>query len=492
VPVPAHAAGVYVHEAVRPVSSDSSQRLYERVASRIAAAVESGALRSGDRIPSVRELSRRDGVSVATVLHAYAQLEASGLLVARSQSGYYVRGRPAVPEPAVTTPPQRSSAVSVSSLVARVYLACHAAGPVGFGAAYTPFSLLPTRRLANLLAAAARTAEHHGAEYDQPPGHLPLRRQIARRSVDWGCALSPDELLVTNGATEALNLCLLAVARPGDVVAVESPAFFGILQILEAHGMRAMEIPCDPREGLRLDALETALGRQRIAAVVAIPSFSNPLGSCMSDANKEKLVGLLARKNVPLIEDDIFGDLHFGPTRPRVAKSFDRRGLVLLCGSFSKTLAQGFRIGWVAGGRYQEQLQLLKFSQSVTTATLPQRAIAAFLEGGGYDRHLRILRRKLAESMHRVAAAVGEHFPRGTRMSQPRGGMVLWVELPRGVSAIELHRKALGEGIAVTPGPVFSARQQLEGFIRLSTGQEWSGRTEAALVRLGQLVKELA
>jgi DNA-binding transcriptional MocR family regulator len=212
----------------------------------------------------------------------------------------------------------------------------------------------------------------------------------------------------------------------------------------------------------------------------------------MRDASKEKLVAMLARRGIPLIEDDIFGDLHYGPTRPRVAKSFDRRGLVLLCGSFSKTLAHGYRIGWVAPGRFLERVQLLKHSQTVATTTLPQRAIARFLEGGGYDRHLRALRRRTAESMERLEAAVVEHFPRGTRMTRPQGGMLLWVELPRRVDSIELYRQAFAEGITIAPGPIFSARQRLGNFVRLNAGIEWTPCVEAALARVGQLASELA
>jgi DNA-binding transcriptional MocR family regulator len=467
-------------------------RLYEQVAGRITAAIDSGVLRPGDRLPSIRKLSEQHQVSVSTVLQAYAQLESAGVLEARPQSGHYVRARRALPEPRCAPhPPEGGSPVSLRSPVMEVYSEClHAS--VGFGAAYTPFRLLPTRRLGRLLAAEARAAEHGGAEFDPPSGHLPLRQQIARRSLEWGCALAPDELITTYGATEALNLCLMAVARRGDVVAVESPTFFGVLQMLEAHGLRALEIPCDARDGLRLDALEASIRRHKVAAVLAVTNFSNPLGSCMPDENKEKLVGLLSRREIPLIEDDVFGDLHHGPTRPRVAKSFDRRGLVLLCGSFTKTVSQGFRVGFVAPGRYQERVQMLKFSQTVATTTLPQRAIARFLEGAGYDRHLRSLQRALASSMHRTVHGVGEYFPAGTRLTQPKGGMVLWVELPRKVSALELHRRALEERISTAPGPIFSARQRFENFIRLNAAQEWDARVEAALARLGQLASELA
>jgi DNA-binding transcriptional MocR family regulator len=472
-------------------SPPAHHRLYEQVAGRITAAIDSGVLRPGDRLPSIRRLSEQHRVSVSTVLQAYAQLESAGVLEARPQSGHYVRARRALPEPRCAPhPPAGSSPVSLRSLLAGVYSECLHGG-VGFGAAYTPFRLLPTRRLGRLLAEEARSADHCGAEYDPPPGHPPLRQQIARRSLEWGCTLSPDDLITTYGATEALNLCLMAVARRGDIVAVESPTFFGILQMLEAHGLRALEIPCDARDGMRLDALESGIRKHRVAAVLALTNFSNPLGSCMPDENKEKLVGILARKEIPLVEDDVFGDLHFGPTRPRVAKSFDRRGLVLLCGSFSKTLAHGYRVGWVAPGRFQDRVQMLKFSQTVATTTLPQRAIAKFLEGGGYDRHLRTLRRMLAASMHRTMTGVSEYFPQGTRLSNPKGGMLLWVELPKKVSALELHRRALQERISIVPGPLFSARQRLDNFIRLNAAQEWDGRVEAALARLGQLTAEL-
>ena len=472
-------------------SGDPKDTLYEEVAHEIRGAIESGALRSGDRLPSVRRLSRQRRVSVTTVLQAYAQLEAAGVVQARPQSGHYVRSRRSLPEPRPLRTSQDSSPVTVSSLVASVYSGCHADAMVPLGAAYTPYGLLPTNRLGKLLAAEMRASEHRGAEYDVPRGCVRLRRQIARRALDWGLAVSPEELIVTFGATEALNLCLLAVARRGDVIAVESPTFFGILQMLEAHGLRALEIPSDPRDGMRLDALEAGLRRHRVAAVVSVPNFSNPLGSLMPDAHKERLVDMLARREIPLIEDDIFGDLHSGSTRPRVAKSFDRRGLVLLCGSFTKTLAHGYRVGWVAPGRFQDRVQLLKHSQTVATTTLPQRAIAAFLEGGGYDRHLRTLRRRIAASMQRLQSAVEEHFPRGTRMTRPQGGMLLWVELPRGVDAIELYRRALAEGITIAPGPIFSARQRLVNFVRLNAGVEWTPRVDAALVRLGQLAGEL-
>jgi DNA-binding transcriptional MocR family regulator len=469
--------------------------LYEQVADRLSRAIHSGALRPGDRLPSVRQLSARENVSISTVLQAYVQLESAGLIEARPQSGHYVRLRRPIlaAEPQATRPSEKCAPVKVSSLVARIYRAARDPRMIQLGTATVDPALLPTRRLLLELVHAVRRQPAEALSYDMPPGLPALRQQIARRSVDWGCSLAPDDFIVTCGASEALNLCLRAVSRPGDTIAVESPAYYGVLQDIESLGLRALEIPTHPRTGIELDALAAAFERQRIAAVAVSANFSNPLGSCMPDENKERLVQLLARHEVPLIEDDIYGDLHFDSVRPRAARSFDRKGLVLLCGSFSKTLAPGFRVGWVAPGRFREEVELLKFSNTVATATPPQMAIARFLQSGGYDRHLRALRRTLQAQMQGMQSAVAEHFPAGTRMTRPAGGAVLWVELPRPVNALELHARALEAGVSIAPGPLFSARQQrYSNFVRLNCGHPFSDRIAQAVATLGNLARSIA
>jgi DNA-binding transcriptional MocR family regulator len=279
------------------------------------------------------------------------------------------------------------------------------------------------------------------------------------------------------------------VTKPGDVVAIESPTYFGVLQAIEELGLKALEIPMHPRDGMDLDALERALKTRRVAACLSVPNFSNPLGSLMPDAHKARLVEILARRDVPLIEDDINGDLSHDGLRPRVVRSFDTEGRVLLCGSFSKTIAPGYRVGWVAPGRYYEKVRALKFTSTLATATLPQLAIAEFLANGGYDHHLRALRRDLAFQLGRMRAAVADSFPPQTKLTRPGGGFVLWVELPPSVSALQLHERALRENISIAPGPMFSPKQEFGNFIRLNAGHRWSARLESAVGRLGQLVK---
>jgi len=474
--------------------TDGNPALYEQVAEKIAKLIRSGAIRPGDRIPSIRRASAQHGVSVPTVVQAYLWLENRGLIEARPKSGFFVRPqlRPEISEPTISRPARPAALVGVGTLQSRVFDAARMPGVVPFGAAYPGPENLPVSRLSKIMAAVARSAGARGVGYDMPPGCESLRRQIARRSLDWGANLSPDDLITTCGGTEALALCLRAVAKPGDVIAVESPAYFGVLQAIEEQRLKALEIPMHPRDGMDLDALERAVESKRVAACLATPNFNNPLGSLMPEANKRRLVEILARREAPLIEDDINGSLAHGGIRPRVAQSYDRRGLVLLCGSISKTIAPGYRVGWVAPGRFYEKVKVLKITSTLATASLPQLAIAEFIGNGGFDHHLRSLRRNFAAQIRIMREAIADAFPPGIKVTRPSGGFVLWIELPPKVSALELHERALAESISIAPGPMFSARQDFQNFIRINCGHAWSPRLEQAVGALGRIVRKMA
>lgn len=463
--------------------------LYEQVAEKITRLIEQGTLRPGERIPSVRRLSSQLDVSISTVLQAYFALENRGLVEARPQSGFYVRSRlrELPPEPKTSNPSPSATQVGVGELVSKVFQAARNPDIVPLGAATPSPDLLPITKLSRILASIARRWAALGVTYDFPPGNEALRRQIARRSLDWGCSLSMDEIVTTCGAMEALNLCLRVVAQPGDTIAIETPTFYGVLQVIESLGMKALEIPTHPREGISLEALELAVKRNRVKACLLTPNFNNPLGSCMSEESKKQLVEMLARRKIPLIEDDIHGDLYFGTTRPKVAKTFDKEGLVLLCSSFSKTLAPGCRVGWTAPGRFKAQVERLKFMNTVANATLPQMVVAEFLQNGGYDHYLRKIRRAFATQVQVMTLAISKYFSGGTKVTRPTGGFVLWVELSKSVNALDLHRQALEKKISIAPGPIFSAKQRYQNFIRLNCGQPLSDRLEHALITLGRL-----
>jgi DNA-binding transcriptional MocR family regulator len=467
--------------------------LYEQVADKVEKLIRSGAVRPGERIPSLRRACAQHGVSLTTAAQAYLSLENRGLIVARPKSGFFVHSqfREDVLEPLTSRPGTSASLVGVGSLQARIFDAARMPDVVPLGAAYPGAGNLPIAKLSRTMASVTRTAGARGISYDLPPGSEQLRRQIAKRSLDRGLNLSPDEIITTCGGTEALALCLRAVTKCGDVVAVESPTYFGVLQQIEELGLKALEIPMHPREGMDLDALERALRHRRVAACLAVPNFNNPLGSLMPDANKQHLVEILARRDVPLIEDDINGGLYHSGERPRVVQSYDKDGRVMLCGSFSKTLAPGYRVGWVVPGRYYEKVKALKLTSTLATGSLPQLAIAEFMANGGYDHHLRSLRRNFAAQIRQMSDAVLGAFPPGIKLTRPSGGFVLWVELPRKVSALKLHERALAEKISIAPGPMFSATQGFQNFIRLNCGHPWSHQIERAVGTLGRLVKRL-
>jgi DNA-binding transcriptional MocR family regulator len=476
---------------IKPLTNHRSY-LYQQLADRIAALIEHGTLRPGDRVPSVRRLSTQHNVSVSSVLQAYIVLENRGLIEARPQSGYYVRPRflAGLPEPTVTEPPLAAIKGEVGELVARLLRCSDDPGVVQLGSASPDPATLPTGKLNRILAGIARRAAPGLLDYNYPAGCADLRREIARRSLDWGCALDADEIITTAGCMDALRLCLRAVTKPGDTVAVESPTFFALLQLIDSLGLKTLQLSTFPRHGACLDALDYATRRHKVAAVVLTPNFQNPLGACMPDEKKQALVEMLARKSIPLIEDDVFGDLHHGPARPKVAKAFDKKELVLLCSSFSKTLAPGYRVGWAVPGRYRAQVELLKRVDYISGATILELAIAEFLKTGGVAHCLRQQRRAYARQMQQMIDAISEHFPTGTKVTRPTGGFLLWVELPGATNALDIHRAAAAHKINFAPGPLYSPKQAYRNCLRLSCTNPWSAKLEHALATLGQLAEK--
>jgi DNA-binding transcriptional MocR family regulator len=463
---------------------------YEALAEEIAQSIRTGVLKLGDRLPSVRQASTSRGVSPSTVFEAYYLLEARGLIRARERSGYYViaGAKTLPPEPDVSSDPGGElTSVDVSSLVFDILESAKARDVVPFGSAFPSPLLFPLPRLAKAMASTIQNMDPWSTVDDLTPGNANLRRQIALRYLADGLQVHTDEIIITNGALEALNLCLLAVARPGDSVIVESPTFYAALQALERLGLKAIEVPTHPREGIDLEALALALERHRPRACWLMPNFQNPLGSTMADEKKHALVELLASRDVPLIEDDVYGELYFGSKRPSPVKAFDTRGLVMHCSSFSKCLAPGYRIGWAAAGRYTQAVARNKLTTTLSASAPAQAAIAEYLSKGGYDKHLRQLRHALSVQQNAMMQAVVRHFPSGTKATRPNGGYFLWIELPDNANALTIHRQALSLGISLAPGPMFSAHRGFTNCLRLNYGHPWDARAEAALATLGRL-----
>jgi DNA-binding transcriptional MocR family regulator len=465
---------------------------YEVLANTMAAEIRSGSLAVGARMPSLRQVIAQHGVSQSTVFRAYYLLEEWGLIRAQERSGYYVAPGAAVARgnaQAQAKAPAEPAKVDISNLVFSVLAAAKHPGIVPLGSAFPSPMLFPLQRLAKSLGQSARFVSPWNSVADLPPGNETLRSQIALRYLGMGIAQPLDEIVVTNGALEALNLCLMAVTRPGDVVAIESPGFYAALQAIERLDLRAVEIPVDPRTGLDLDALAQALQTYPVRACWFMTNFQNPTGVTLTVEKKKALVELLAQHDVPLIEDDVYGELHFQADYPLPARAFDTRGMVMHCSSFSKTLAPGYRVGWVAAGKFADKVQKLKLMTTLSSSIPAQAGIADYLQHGGYERHLRKLRSALLAQLADMDAAIRRWMPPGVKWSRPDGGYFVWLEFADPIDAMELHRLAIEHGISVAPGPIFSAARAFENCVRLNFGHPWSEKIDDALRVLGELVR---
>ncbi|WXL27975.1 GntR family transcriptional regulator MpaR [Ectopseudomonas mendocina] len=463
---------------------------YEKFADDIAELIRTGVLAAGERVPSVRHASRTYGVSPSTVFQAYYLLESRGLIVARERSGYFVREHAQQPlhEPEISSKQAQTSDVDVSELVFSVLGSLKDPDTVPFGSAFPSPDLFPLARLSRSMAHSLRDMQPQAVIADMTEGNPDLRRQIALRYMVSGVMLPLEELVITNGAMEALNLCLQCVTQPGDLVAIEAPAFYACLQVLERLKLKAVEIPVHPREGIDLDSLAESLQRLPIKACWFMSGLQNPLGATMSDDKKRALCELLQQHQVPMIEDDVYAELYFGNQPPKPVKSFDRDGLVMHCGSFSKCLAPGYRVGWVAAGRYAEQVTRLKLMTTISPSVPAQAAIADYLQHGGYDRHLRKLRHELEAQQASMLASAARHFPAQTKVTRPSGGYFLWFEFPEQVDSLKLFQLALAQGISLAPGPIFSATRRFGNCARLNSGHPWTAHSEQAMAVLGRIL----
>ena len=429
---------------------------YERVESKIEALIHKGTLRPGDRVPSVREICRREGVSKITAMQALSNLEAKSLVHARPRSGFFVQSlsRLPLPQPPEITPEPRDPRLSDD--VARVFRDIQKPGTIPLGAGTPDAALLPTSEIARCVARAARLHATQFGGYSMCDTDLPLRREIALRLSRHGGDVSPEEIIITHGCMDALNLSLRAVAKPGDTVLVETPTYFGLLQMIESLGMKAIGVPATCDEGIDLSAFERTLKSHRIAASILIPSFGNPHGANMSVERRQAVLDISRKRRVPIIEDDIYGDLGFGPEQPRPLKAMNQSADVILCGSLSKSLAPSLRVGWVIAGQHAENVRRLKWISSITTPHVTALASAEYLRSGGFDRHLRALRKTLETQICRVSNAIAKSFPQGTALSRPAGGYFLWVELPWRIDSMKLRAAAIEHNISICPGPIFS------------------------------------
>ena len=478
------------------IDKQKDQPLYQQVVDFISENLDSGVLKPGDKLPSLRRMSERVGVSVPTVRQAYIELESQRRVESRPQSGFYVRAQSAnaLVRPCPRFQPRaKPTSVDCCNLMQRVYDGINDPKMVPLGIA-NPCRIKPAAKtLHRCMKRVMSRAEERSLSYASTLGEPALRRQIAYRYLDTvGSSVDPDNICITNGGQEALMIALRSVAQEGDVIAVESPTYHGMLELIDSLGMLAIEVETCPEDGIMLDALRKTLEAHPVKACMFSTTLNNPLGVSMSEDHRRQLVELVEEHDVYLIEDDVYGELLFDGYRPRLADSYSRRGKILTCGSFSKTAAPGYRIGWIVAANNIDDVARLKRAFSCSSGLLQQLTLAEFIASGDYDRHLKLLRPALRNNAERMRAFVAATFPDQTRTSSPVGGTVLWLELPKHVDSEQLFDDALNAGISIAPGNLFSPRSRFRNFIRISYGHPWSDEIESAMRWLGQRIADYA
>ncbi|OMP79414.1 PLP-dependent aminotransferase family protein [[Flexibacter] sp. ATCC 35208] len=471
----------------------TADHLYLQIAENVEQLIIKQVLKTGDKLPSVRNMSEEQGVSMSTAFQAYYHLESKGMIESRPKSGYYVTYSPRrMPElPKQTEAVKKPSEVTVHEMISRMYL--HGSNPeiLKFSSAVFPVAQLPAAKMTKAMVQAIHRLPNGGLGYDSPQGNEDLRRQIARMSIGWGGAVTEDDSVIAAGCSDAISLCLSATTQPGDTIAVESPTYYGFLQLAENLGLKVLEIPTHPLTGVDLDYLDKAIPKFKVKACLFVTNFTNPLGACMPDSHKQELVRILEKYDIPLIEDDIYGDMYFGKERPGLCKTFDKNGLVLLCNSFSKSLAPGYRVGWALPGRYKEKVLRIKRNRAISSPSLPSAAIACFLENGRYEHHLRGMRKILHTQFMRHLQAISDYFPEDTCVTRPGGGFVCWIELNPKINTFELYEQSLKHKVIFAPGRIFSLQDRYTNCLRISYSNPWSKTVEDGLKTVGRLARKL-
>ncbi|MFF7708894.1 aminotransferase class I/II-fold pyridoxal phosphate-dependent enzyme [Pseudomonas sp. NPDC007930] len=465
---------------------------YQALARELAQAIQAGRLPAGSALPSLRDCASQRGLSLNTVTAAYRLLEDQGLIAARPQSGFYVRSVLAEPSASLRRQPSQVQGNAQQQLLSEVLQAQGRPGHLNLALAIPKGPrFFPQERLAKTTASLLRSQPELLGQYALPPGPLPLREQVVRRARHLGMALRADDLTITHGAMEALQLALRVTTRPGDTVGIEAPSYFNLYAFLASMGLNAVEIPTHPQQGLDLDAVQSLFEAGRLATLVCMPTVHNPLGCSMPVAHKQRLAALAQQYKVPVIEDLVYAELQYTEPPAPALRAFDPDGWVLVCSGFSKAIAPDFRLGWIDAGRYADAVRHLKFSSTGGESQLLCMAVSEFLRHGHYDHHLRSVRRLYEQQVASVRGLIAEHFPAGTRATQPDGGFLLWLELPNGVDSLALYRAAVAERIVIMPGQVYSQGARYRHCVRISCGQVLDEPYVQGIKTLGALARGL-
>jgi DNA-binding transcriptional MocR family regulator len=472
-------------------------RRYEQVVSYIRRRIEAGTLKPQERLPSVRALSEATGFSMVTVHHGYALLESEGVIEARPRAGFFVAARS--PElRSFFDPPSSGRApsaapVSIDSLNFKVMAAWHNKDLEAFGAVYPSDDIFPRRRIYQTLRQVLLRDPDRAPETDAPEGDPLLREIIAKRMAQRGIIVRPGDVLVTGGGLQGLDICVGALTRPGDTVLVETPTFFPLLDALRRRHLMALEIYSHPRNGIDPDQFAYLLEKNEVAACLLMPVNHYPTGVTYAEDTMRRIVGIASQRKVPIIENDMFGNLSYASEFTPSLKAYDTEGYVVQFSSLPGLAPSGYGISWIVGERFHSALLEQKFFTNLFGGDgLLQRAAAEFISKGYYERPLRNIRQTLEGRMRRGLRLISEMLPKDCAISNPSGGFVCWIRGPQSFDAVNASRRALLADISLAPGPMFSPAASFRNFLALNFSFDWTADRVKKLEKIAAFIRSPA
>lgn len=468
---------------------------YVALADDIQENILNGVFTPGEKLPSLRKLHHKLGLSISTIHQAYIELEKRGRVEAREKSGFYVKtlDKSLLGRPAPITKVSKPCRVLVNRMAENIIIDLQDEEMLQLGAAIPARELMPLKQLSRIMKSIPTVdLQSYFSSYDICAGNIELREELAKRMLGIACnSVTADDIITTNGCLESVAFCLRAAADPGDTILVESPVFHCFLQLIEDLNMKVIEIPGCPEDGIDPDLFDQAIQSNTIRVCLLNSNFQNPMGSVMPLKNKKRILETALQNDIPIIEDDLYGDLYHGDKRPSTFKSLDDQGMVLYCSSFSKSLSPGLRTGWTLPGKFKKDVIRMKLNTSISNPGINHIVAAKFIKTGAYDRHLRKLRNRLKNQISAMIIAVSKYFPPDTKITFPKGGLFIWVELNPEIDAMDVYQKAYEHKISLLPGNICSSSPRYKNCLRINCGSVWSSRLEKGIQTLGQIIKKL-
>lgn len=465
--------------------------LYQKIVDYIIEHINKGIILPGEKLPSLRKIADQFGVSLSTAVEGYHRLELYGYVIAKDRSGYLAQ-LPNSENSVLQISKNFKSKVSEITHVDEItnlYLQSQDKNIAPFGIATPDPTKLPNKIITKSMTWATKSIPDIHGRYLFGKGVLELRQELAKWMRPWIGITSAENILITSGCMEALNIALATLCKPGDIVAVESPCYFGILQSIHNHHLQSLEVKTDPQEGLDPEALEALAKKHKIKVLISTANVQSPTGYTMSDKRKKDVLAVCNKYGIRLIEDDIYGEMAFNNIRPKSYKYFDKNSIVTYCSSFSKSVGPGLRIGWCIPSEKMDEAVRLKITLNLSTSALIQYTVLHMLKKENLLKIIHNTAKYYENNLQIYSSVIQNQLESKVAFSRPTGHYFLWLRV-EGLDSTMALEKARKHKLSFTPGPLFSATKQFNSYLRINCAHQFTDERNHQLIKLCQILKD--